>query len=278
MRLYKSIVLVFVVAVLLLVVSPGRAQGPSQEDTNRDLILSYARAELERDYARFDDLLTEDFIRHCSSVAAPTITDRDAFKAFIQETATIFPDYENTIEMLVVDDNMAAGYVTFSGTFVGGEHVEFPFMAFWRIEDNRIAELWVEWNDLVMMPQMGLLPSPEVLMTPPLATADITGIWKLQSGGFYIQYNGDGTYHMDSTLDGVTSDQPDDSGVFIIQNGLHIVRSGANTQSCSPDEVGMDQINVTGEGILELTQVLDTCSWRSSSSNVTHKFVRVESE
>ena len=122
-----------------------------------------------------DEYLAEDFVRHSNSPTAPVIENRDAFKAFLQETAAMFPDYGNSLDMLVVDPTVVSAQATFAGTFVGnGERIEFPFTAFWRIDEGKIAELWVNWNDLDMLPQMGLLPPVEELMAPavPESAAD----------------------------------------------------------------------------------------------------------
>jgi predicted ester cyclase len=61
-----------------------------------------------------------------------------------------------------------AAYATYSGTMTGplgdlpatGKSMESKFMTIFRIEDGRIAELWVEWDNLSMLTQLGLFPPP----------------------------------------------------------------------------------------------------------------------
>jgi predicted ester cyclase len=41
-----------------------------------------------------------------------------------------------------------------------GRSVASTFLSFFRIESGRIAELWVEWDNVVMLAQLGLYPPP----------------------------------------------------------------------------------------------------------------------
>jgi predicted ester cyclase len=43
----------------------------------------------------------------------------------------------------------------------GGKRVELPFMAILRIEDDKIAEMWVEWDNVSILTQLGHLPDPQ---------------------------------------------------------------------------------------------------------------------
>jgi predicted ester cyclase len=39
-----------------------------------------------------------------------------------------------------------------------GNRVESKFLAIFRIEEGKIAELWVEWDNVAMLTQLGLFP------------------------------------------------------------------------------------------------------------------------
>ena len=61
-----------------------------------------------------------------------------------------------------------AALATYSGTQTGpiGEFpatdkaAESTFLTIFRIEDGKIAELWVEWDNLAMLMQLGHFPPP----------------------------------------------------------------------------------------------------------------------
>ncbi len=78
------------------------------------------------------------------------------------------PDQRVTIEMMVAEGDKVAAYATYAGTNTGpiagapatGKSVALKFLSIFRIEDGRIAELWVEYDNVAMLTQLGLFPSP----------------------------------------------------------------------------------------------------------------------
>lgn len=76
------------------------------------------------------------------------------------------PDQRVTIQQLVAEGDRVAGLATYSGTHTGpmgdspatGERVEIPFLSILRIESVMIAELWVEWDNVALLTQLGLFP------------------------------------------------------------------------------------------------------------------------
>lgn len=140
----------------------------TREEANKALIRAFSDAENARDYDALDELLSEGFVRHSAATPQSTVTSREDFKAFVADNATTFPDYKTSIEMMVAEGDKVAVYTTFRGTMDGpmgdipatGNAVEAPFLAIFRIKDGRIAELWVEWDNVYLLSQLGLFPPP----------------------------------------------------------------------------------------------------------------------
>jgi predicted ester cyclase len=73
-----------------------------------------------------------------------------------------------TIEKLIAEGDEVAALATYSGTLTGpmgeypatGRSVEITFLSIFRIDTGRVAELWVEWDNVAMLTQLGLLPPP----------------------------------------------------------------------------------------------------------------------
>jgi steroid delta-isomerase-like uncharacterized protein len=143
--------------------------GPSASDqvnVNKNLIHRFTTATNAADWDAFDELLTDDFTRHCQATPNVQVTSREAFKKLQQSFLTSMPDQKITLEMLIAEGDKVAAYATYSGTLIGpmgefqptGKSAESKFISIFRIEAGRIAELWVEWDNLTMLTQLGLFP------------------------------------------------------------------------------------------------------------------------
>jgi steroid delta-isomerase-like uncharacterized protein len=115
-----------------------------------------------------DDIVTEDFTRHSEATAGPQVTSREEFVQLQESFLVSVPDQRVTIKKLIAEGDEVAGLATYSGTHTGpmgefpatGKTFESTFLAIFRIEAGRIAELWVEWDNVAMLTQLGLFPPP----------------------------------------------------------------------------------------------------------------------
>ena len=116
----------------------------------------------------FDELLTDDFQRHCMATPDAIIESRDAFKQLQMGFLESMPNQRIDTEFLVAEGDKVAAYSTYSGTLTGpmgdipatGKSAAVTFMTIFRIEEGRIAEIWVEWDNIAMLSQLGLFPPP----------------------------------------------------------------------------------------------------------------------
>jgi steroid delta-isomerase-like uncharacterized protein len=135
-------------------------------DVNKSLVLSFAAAGNDNDIEAFDTLLAPDFVRHCEATPDISVASREEFKQFYRDTAQTFPDQRMTLEALVAEGDRVAFWGTFSGTQEGpmgpfpptGRRLESDIGGMFRIEAGRIAELWVTWDNLAGLAQLGLFP------------------------------------------------------------------------------------------------------------------------
>lgn len=157
---------------LLILATVAVACVPSssgQLEANKDLVHRFAASINAADWEALDELLTEDFRRHSQATPDVQVNSREEFKELQESFLLSIPDQQITIEMLIAEGDKVAGYATYSGTQTGpmgefpvtGRSVEIKFLSIFRIEDGRIAELWVEWDNLAMLTQLGLYPPPE---------------------------------------------------------------------------------------------------------------------
>jgi steroid delta-isomerase-like uncharacterized protein len=138
----------------------------SQLEANKDLVRAFVDTINAAKWDGLTSLMAEDMVRHSAATEGPPITSRDAFIEFQKDSLRTFPDQHITIRKLVAEGNYVAVLATFSGTQTGpmgdspatGKEMEAPFLGLLRIESGRIAEMWVEWDNIALLKQLGLFP------------------------------------------------------------------------------------------------------------------------
>jgi steroid delta-isomerase-like uncharacterized protein len=114
----------------------------------------------------YDELVTEDFVDHQALPGLPP--GREGFKQLNALFRAAFPDVVVEVEDVVAEGDRVAARWTSSGTHKGplfgipatGRAVKVTAMVVYRIEDGRLAEGWINRDDLGMMRQLGVVPTP----------------------------------------------------------------------------------------------------------------------
>ena len=157
---------------LLLVLAMAAAScTPSptaQLEANKDLVRRFGAAINAADWDALDSLVAEDFRRHSQATPGVQVRSRAEFRQLQESFLASMPDQHVTLEMLLAEGDKVAAYATYAGTLTGpmgefqptGKSAESRFVSIFRIEEGRIAELWVEWDNLAMLTQLGLFPPP----------------------------------------------------------------------------------------------------------------------
>lgn len=120
------------------------------------------------DYPRLREVLAPDVVRHCMATPEVRVTSAEDFEAFDRDTRASFPDQHLTIHRVVAEEDGAAVLATFSGTQEGalgpfpptGRRVECRLLGMFRFEGGQIAEMWVEWDNIAFLSQLGHFPPP----------------------------------------------------------------------------------------------------------------------
>jgi steroid delta-isomerase-like uncharacterized protein len=165
----KKFNLLFGMTALMVAVILGCDNTTEKLEANKSLIHSFTEACNAADWDAFDELLTDDFKRHCQATPNVQVNSREEFVQLQESFLVSMPDQKITIEMLIAEGDKVAAYATYSGTLTGpmgefpatGKSAASKFMTIFRIEEGQIAEIWVEWDNLAMLAQLGLFPPPE---------------------------------------------------------------------------------------------------------------------
>ncbi len=158
-----------VLPVALAALVAGCGLSPSARlEANKTLVRQFTETVNAADWARLEDLVADDVVRHSQATAGPPVTSRAAFVELQRTFLVSMPDQRVTIQLLVAEGDKVAALATYTGTQTGpmgdfpitGKAVDAPFLAIFRIADAKIAELWVEWDNLAMLTQLGVFPPP----------------------------------------------------------------------------------------------------------------------
>lgn len=136
------------------------------ETVNKSIVERFGEAMNSRRSELFDDLLTPDFVRHCQATPGLDIRDREAFKRFMEADWAGVPDGRIKSRMMVAEGDRVAFWNTYIGTQTGPwgplppshKPFQFDFGGVARLTGGRIAELWVTWDNLVILSQLGYWP------------------------------------------------------------------------------------------------------------------------
>lgn len=140
-----------------------------------DLVETFLTALLEGDGAAMADVVTDHCVYH--QPRWPRTTEGlPAIVAEAESNLGTFADVSITVDQSVVDVDRIAAQVTASGRNVGairmedreiaptGRSFEVPQFGIYRIEDGRIAEVWVLADALGLIEQLDNLPAGPAAM------------------------------------------------------------------------------------------------------------------
>lgn len=165
MRMREILVLVVLTGLLL-----GCGPSPTARlEKNKQVIHRLVEAINARQWDLLDDIVAPDFVRHCQATPDVVVKSLDEMKQFLQGDLEVFPDSRIELKMILAEGDLVAGYLTYSGTQEGamgpfpatGKKVELGYLSIIRLEEGKIAEMWVEWDNLAMLAQLGHFPLQE---------------------------------------------------------------------------------------------------------------------
>lgn len=127
-----------------------------------------------------DEILSSDFVDHNPLHGAPP--GPEGAKQFVAMMHTAFPDMHVTIEDIIATKDRVAVRVTATGTHQGflgtkqnnvvgedrlipptGKHATWTEIHIGRIENGKVVEHWYNVDELGLLMQLSIIPSPEAV-------------------------------------------------------------------------------------------------------------------
>ena len=193
-------------AIFLLGLGSGCAA--SRLEQNKRVVLAQARAYNERDMDGLRATVTPDLRRHCQATPGVDVRSADEFVAFIMSDLQTFPDGRLVIDRMVAEGDLVSAFGRFLGTQDGplgpfppsGKKVALDFGGVFRIEADRIAEIWITWDNLHALTELGHWPPGGD------SGAQSDGNPAQDIRAAYLRYMGASNAHDLDTLESMTAD------------------------------------------------------------------------
>jgi steroid delta-isomerase-like uncharacterized protein len=139
-----------------------------EHGNNVQLVENMIDAINTRDLDALDSLMSEDVVRHSAATPGVVVTNLGEFKDFLKTDFAAVPDSVQEVDIIFASDDYVAVRARYMGTQLGpfgpfppsGRQLKLDFMGILRIDDGKIAEIWVEWDNLSALSQLGYFPPP----------------------------------------------------------------------------------------------------------------------
>jgi len=155
-------------SLVLLCAASVSALEPRTE-RNKALVARFAAAVNAKDFAAVRDLIAPNFVRHCQATPEVVVLNRDQFIGYLKGDAATFPDSKQVAQHLVAEGDLVAFWITYEATQTGqmgpfppsGKRVLLDASGVFRVRDGQLAELWITWDNLSALTQLGYFPPPQ---------------------------------------------------------------------------------------------------------------------
>jgi predicted ester cyclase len=137
-------------------------------EANKQVVRRFVAAMNAREFDALDGLVSSEVVRHSPSTPGLEVRNLEQFKAFLQGDFDAVPDSVQEIRLIIAEGDRVGVWANYSGTQTGqmgpfpptGGRVDLDFAGFLRLEDGKIAEIQVVWDNLGMLTALGHLSPP----------------------------------------------------------------------------------------------------------------------
>jgi predicted ester cyclase len=152
----------------------GCSTGPNWEEIeqrNMAVVRGAHAALASGDLDGFKAVIGPNYVRHCQAMppGLQELHGTEEFFAFIEEFITAVPEYTDTISQMIADHDKVAYVSTMTGVQAGpmgdlpatGREFTLVNIIIQRLENGKVVETWVSWDNVAFLSQLGLFPPEE---------------------------------------------------------------------------------------------------------------------
>lgn len=140
------------------------------EQQNMAVVRAAHAALVAGDVEGFKSYIAPNYVRHCQAMP-PELQElhgTEEFFAFIDEWMAGISDHEDTITNMIADGDRVAYVSTMTGVHTGplgelpatGKEYTLVNIIIQRLENGKVAETWVSWDNVAFLSQIGAFPPP----------------------------------------------------------------------------------------------------------------------
>jgi len=171
MKRLSTLFFLSVVTMALAVV--GQAGGLSVEEIeqrNMEIIRQTHASLAAGDVEAFKSAISPNYTRHCQAMppGLQELHGTEEFFAFIEGFIEAVPSYTDSLSNMIASGDRVAYVSTMTGTQTGpmggfpatGKTFTLVNIIMQRLEDGKVVETWVSWDNMAFLSQLGLVPGP----------------------------------------------------------------------------------------------------------------------
>ena len=155
--------------VLLVFIVGCNPSAIQKAEKNKQVFLLSIDVINSKNFESLNDLGTANFVRHCQATPDVKVNSLEDFKRYLGQDSATFPDSRITIDYVVAEGDLVAFYGTYVGTQKGpmgpfppsNRQMSIEIAGLLRFENGKIAEMWVTWDNLTALIQLGHFPPPK---------------------------------------------------------------------------------------------------------------------
>lgn len=127
-------------------------------DENRALVSKFIAAENDKDYENLPTYITEDFKRHSQATPNAAVASRDQFVEHMRDDDEFFAEVKYHAQQIIAEGDRVAVWASYQGRAAGvgsaAPKIDIDVSMVFRIEGNKIAELWTMWDNNALRAQL----------------------------------------------------------------------------------------------------------------------------
>ena len=168
----RTIIILFSMAILISLTGCSQDTAVKEMEEQNIALIKRIHSEVSNgNLSIFDEVLSPDYVRHCQAMppGLQEIRDTAVFKSFVADFVNAVSNCKDEIDFIFADSNMVAYVTTTTGVQTGpignlpasGKEFMLKNIVIQRIEDGKVAETWISWDNVAMLTQLGFFPPAE---------------------------------------------------------------------------------------------------------------------